>query len=61
YQIQFGNHQMLNTVECEGTSFIWLMENCLDCEQRENSSHMWSPTTWDKTMANMMFYCSHPP
>ncbi|KAI6046245.1 hypothetical protein EDC04DRAFT_2887933 [Pisolithus marmoratus] len=32
YQIQFGDHQMLNTVEHEGASFIWLMENCLDRE-----------------------------
>ncbi|KAI6042139.1 hypothetical protein EDC04DRAFT_2564610 [Pisolithus marmoratus] len=60
YQIQFGDHQMLNTVEREGTLFIWLMENCLDHERRENSSHMRSPTTWDKTMANMMFYHSCP-
>ncbi|KAI6004988.1 hypothetical protein EDC04DRAFT_2908091 [Pisolithus marmoratus] len=60
YQIQFGDHRMLNTVEHEGASFIRLMENCLDRERRENSSHVRSPTTWDKTMANTMFYRSRP-
>ncbi|KAI6009544.1 hypothetical protein F5J12DRAFT_905073 [Pisolithus orientalis] len=61
YQIQFGNHRMLNTIEHEGASFIQLMKNCLDHEQRENSSCARSPTTWEQTTANVLFYHSCPP
>ncbi|KIK15341.1 hypothetical protein PISMIDRAFT_115339, partial [Pisolithus microcarpus 441] len=61
YQIQFGDHRMLNTVEREGANFIRLMENCLERERRENSARVRSPTTWEKTTANVMFYRSRPP
>jgi hypothetical protein len=37
YQIQFGNQRMLDTLECEGVSFLQLARGCLGRERQMNS------------------------
>ena len=47
YQVQFNDRRMLDTVEREGAAFICLAQNCLDHEQRQNSTRMAAPMTWE--------------
>ncbi|KAG1719044.1 hypothetical protein EDD22DRAFT_618631 [Suillus occidentalis] len=56
YQIQFNDYRMLTVLEHNGSSFLLLADNCLGRERRENSSRLWSPTTWEKGTASAMFY-----
>ncbi|KAG2031925.1 hypothetical protein BDR03DRAFT_1027574 [Suillus americanus] len=60
YQIQFNNHRMLHAVECEGASFICLMENCLGQEKQENSSWQRSPTTWERETQQALINIRNP-
>ncbi|KAJ7436299.1 hypothetical protein B0H11DRAFT_1754960 [Mycena galericulata] len=61
YQIQFQDRRMLDSVEREGAGFLRLARNCLDREHRTNSSRMKTPTTWESSTANAMFYRTRPP
>ena len=60
YQIQFGNQWMLETLEREGASFLWLARGCLGREKHMNSMRGPAPTTWEKGTGNMMFYRTRP-
>jgi hypothetical protein len=60
YQRQFRDHRFLESPECNDASFFRFARNCLSREQRCNSSRAASPTTWERTTANAMFYCSCP-
>ena len=60
HQIQFGDHRFLNTLERDGARFLRLAENCIDQERKLNSSRTASPTTWETSTANAMFYRSRP-
>ncbi|KAG2029381.1 hypothetical protein BDR03DRAFT_880936, partial [Suillus americanus] len=56
YQIQFKDHKMLHAIECDGASFICLMERCLGQERRDNLSWQRCPTTWERETSKAMFY-----
>ena len=60
YQIQFRDSNFLETLEKDGTKLFNLVRNCLSHEKRENSSREASPTTWERSTANAMFYQSRP-
>jgi hypothetical protein len=60
YQIQFDDQRMLATVEREGAGFFRLADNCLSRERHFNSTRAASPTTWEKTTINAMYYRSRP-
>ena len=60
YQIKFQDTQFLTTLEKDGAGFIKFAENCLSQERRHNSSRAASPTTWEKSTSNAMFYRSRP-
>jgi hypothetical protein len=60
YQRQFGDHRFLDSLERNGAAFFRFARNCLDRERRLNSSRAPSPTTWEQTTANAMFYRSRP-
>jgi hypothetical protein len=60
HQIQFGDHRFLKTLEREGAGFLRLAETCITQERQLNSSRAASPTTWDNSAANAMFYRSRP-
>jgi len=56
YQISFQDHRFLKTLQKEGVGFFRLAEICLSHERRFNSSREVSPTTWESSTANTMFY-----
>ncbi|KAF8508627.1 hypothetical protein BU17DRAFT_31257, partial [Hysterangium stoloniferum] len=60
YQTQFGDHRFLKVLEREGARFLRLAENCITQEKQLNSSRIGSPTTWEKSTVNAMFYRSQP-
>ena len=60
YQIKFQDTQFLTTLEKDGAGFIKFVENCLSQERRHNLSRAASPTTWEKSTSNAMFYRSCP-
>lgn len=60
HQIQFQDLRFLTTLEIEGARFFRLAGNCLSREKRQNSSRASSPTTWERSTANAMFYRSRP-
>jgi len=60
YQVKFEDHQMLETLEREGASFLWLAQSCLSRERRMNSSRGSPPTTWERETARAMFYQTRP-
>ena len=60
YQVQFQDPRFLKTVEKDGAGFIRLAQNCLSRERRYNSSRAASPTTWERSTSNAMFYRSRP-
>jgi len=60
YQIQFQDHRFLNTLEREGAGFLRLAQNCLSREHRRNTARSSTPTTWERSTANAMFYRSRP-
>jgi hypothetical protein len=56
YQIQFNDHRMLEVLERDGGSFLRLANNCLSRERRLNSRRSGSPTTWERSTINAMYY-----
>jgi hypothetical protein len=60
YQREFRDHRMLESLERNGAGFFCLARNCLDRERRLNSSRASSPTTWEQTTANTMYYRARP-
>ncbi|KAJ7479127.1 hypothetical protein FB451DRAFT_1450936 [Mycena latifolia] len=60
YQIQFQDRRILDSLEREGAGFLRLARNCLDRECRANSSRSKTPTTWESSTANTMFYRTRP-
>jgi len=56
FQVQFNDHRMLDVLERDGASFLRLVENCLSRERRQNSSRTGSPTTWERSTINAMYY-----
>ena len=60
YQLKFQDPQFLTTLEKDGAGFIALAQNCLSRERWQNSSQAVSPLTWERSMANVMFYRAHP-
>ena len=60
YQIQFSDQQMLETLECEGASFLWLVRGCLGRGKCMNSMRGPALMTWEKGTGNMMFYRTRP-
>lgn len=60
YQLQFGDNRMLETLEREGASFLRLAKSCLGRERRLNTTRGTSPTTWDLTTSQAMFYRTRP-
>ena len=59
YQISFQDHHFLKTLQKEGVGFFRLAEICLSRERRFNSSREASPTMWESSTANAMFYRAH--
>ena len=60
YQLQFQDPRFLRTLEKEGGRFLKLARDCLRHERRYNSSQTASPTTWEGSTANTLFYRSCP-
>ena len=56
FQVKFQDPQFLKTLEKEGAGFIRLGQNCLSRERRLNSSRAASPSTWERSTANAVFY-----
>ena len=56
YQLKFQDPWFLTTLEKDGAGFITLAQNCLSRERQQNSSRAVSPSTWERSMANTMFY-----
>jgi hypothetical protein len=59
-QMQFSDQYMLDTLECEGASFLRLARGCLGRERRVNSMRGPAPTTWEKEASNAMCYRTMP-
>ena len=60
YQVQFQDPQFLTTLEKDGAGFIRLAQNCLSRERRQNSSRAASPSTWERSTSNALFYRARP-
>ena len=60
YQVKFQDPRFLTTLEKDGAGFFRLAQNCLSRERRLNSSRAASPTTWEKSTANALFYRARP-
>ena len=60
YQVKFRDTWFLRTLEKDGAGFINLARNCLSRERRYNSSREASPTTWERSTSNALFYRSRP-
>ena len=60
YQIAFQDRRFLKTLQKEGAGFFRLAENCLSRERRFNSSREASPTMWESSTGNAMFYRARP-
>ena len=60
YQVKFHDTRFLGTLEKDGARFFNLAQNCLGRERRYNSSREASPTTWERSTSNAMFYRSRP-
>jgi hypothetical protein len=60
HQIQFQDRRFLKTFEKEGAGLLKLARNCLSRERRLNSSRAASPTTWESSTSNAIFYRSRP-
>jgi hypothetical protein len=59
-QMQFGDQHMLDTLECEGASFLRLARGCLGRERRVNSMRGPALTIWEKEASNAMCYRTMP-
>ena len=53
YQIKFQDRRFLSTLQKDGARFFQFA-------QRQNSSRSASPTTWERSTANALFYRSRP-
>ena len=60
YQLKFQDPRFLMTLEKDGAGFIALAQNCLSRERQQNSSRVVSPSTWERSTANAMFYRARP-
>ena len=60
YQIASQDRRFLKTLQKEGAGFFRLAENCLSHERQFNSSREASPTTWESSTGNAMFYRACP-
>jgi hypothetical protein len=60
YQLKFQDPRFLTTLEKDGAGFIRLAQNCLSRERRQNSSRAASPSTWERSTANALFYRARP-
>lgn len=60
YQIKFQDRRFLSTLQKDGARFFQFAQNCLSREKRQNSSRAASPTTWERSTANALFYRSRP-
>ncbi|KAN0136762.1 hypothetical protein V8E53_005532 [Lactarius tabidus] len=60
YQVKFQDPQFLTTLERDGAGFMRLAQNCLSRERQQNSSQVASPTTWERSTANVLFYRARP-
>jgi len=60
FQVQFQDPRFLTTLEKDGAGFLKLAQNCLSRERRQNSSRAASPSTWEKSTANALFYKARP-
>lgn len=60
FQVKFQDPRFLNTLEREGALFFNFAQNCLSRERRANSSRAASPSTWERSTANAIFYQSRP-
>ncbi|KAI9446940.1 hypothetical protein BJY52DRAFT_1093417, partial [Lactarius psammicola] len=60
FQVKFQDPRFLRTLERDGAGFLRLARNCLSRERRLNSSRTASPSTWESSTANALFYRSHP-
>ena len=60
YQLKFQDPQFLTTLEKDGAGFIRLAQNCLSRERRQNSSRAASPSTWERSTSNALFYRARP-
>ena len=60
FQIKFQDRRFLKTLQRDGAKFFQLARNCLSREKRQNSSRVASPTTWERSTANALFYRSRP-
>ena len=60
YQLKFHDPQFLTTLEKDGAGFIGLAQNCLSRERRQNSSRAASPSTWERSTSNALFYRARP-
>ncbi|KAI9428697.1 hypothetical protein BJY52DRAFT_1133908 [Lactarius psammicola] len=60
FQVKFQDPRFLRTLEKEGAGFFRLAQNCLSRERRQNSSRAASPSTWERSTVNALFYRSRP-
>ncbi|KAJ7875192.1 hypothetical protein B0H13DRAFT_1632760 [Mycena leptocephala] len=60
FQQQFRDQRMLQTLEREEASFLWLARACLGKEKRLRSTRGTAPSTWDRSTGTAMFYCARP-
>ena len=60
YQVKFRDTRFLGTLEKDGAGFLNFARNCLSRERRYISSREVSPTTWERSTSNAMFYRSRP-
>ena len=60
YQIDFADLRWLQTLKCEGASFLRLAKACKDRKCAFNTTHGPTPTTWDPKAANTMYYRTRP-
>jgi len=60
YQLQFQDPRFLKTLEKEGSRFFRLTQSCLSRKRQLNSSRTGSPTTWERSTSNALFYKAWP-
>lgn len=60
YQVQFGDHRFLQTLETEGGRLFHMAEACLERERQMQSTRGETPRTWEGRMNTAMFYRTRP-
>ena len=56
HQVKFQDKHFSRTLERNGAGFFRLAQNCFSRERLYVSSQVGSPTTWERSTANAMFY-----